>query len=424
MAPVQFQFIERAVQDSGLNAVILNSNSPDIIQEGLRYVNNDACYPAIIVIGQIISALKSGKYDVNNTSIFMSQTGGGCRATNYIAFLRKALKSAGFPDVPVVSVSVQGVEDNGLKDHISLGLLNKLVMGTIYGDLLMKVLLRVRPYEKVEGSANALYKKWCEICKDSLKNAKLREFKQNVYGIVREFDNLPIRDIKKPKVGMVGEILVKFSPIANNDLIHVLEREGAEAVVPDLMNFFLTAAYNTIYKKDKLEGTLKAKLSGKAVIKVIEIYQKTYYDALKKSKRFEEPQRISTIAEKTKPFVSLGNQTGEGWLLPGEMVELLETGCENIVCMQPFGCLPNHIIGKGIIKGIKRKYKKANIIPIDYDASATTVNQLNRIKLMLSTAFKQLEIEGIRDQETKFKPIDINRFRPQKVVPIDLNQVK
>ena len=406
MAPIQFQFIEKAVCDSGLKAVVLNENSSEIIEEGLRYVNNDACYPAIIVIGQIIHALKSGKYDPDNTTVLMSQTGGGCRATNYISFLRKALKSAGFENVPVVSISARGVEDNGLKEHVSLGLLNKLVMGVLYGDLLMKVLLRVRPYEKFNGSANALYEKWVEKCKKSLSNGNMREFNQNINNIVKDFDALEITDEKKPRVGLVGEILVKFSPIANNDLISILEREGAEAVVPELVNFFLAAAYNSVYKRDKLEGTFKSMVGGKAIVKIIEMYQKTYYSALKKSKRFEPPKRISDLAEFTKSFVSLGNQTGEGWLLPGEMLELLESGCNNIVCMQPFGCLPNHIIGKGIIKGIKKEYPKANIIPIDYDASATSVNQLNRIKLMLSTAFD--EINNVEEEDSKFKPIDLN----------------
>ena len=408
MAPVQFQFIEKAVRDSGLDAVVLNENSSEIIEEGLRYVNNDACYPAIIVIGQIIHALKSGKYDPENTTVLMSQTGGGCRATNYISFLRKALKSAGFENIPVVSISAQGVEDNGLKEHVSLGLLNKLVMGVLYGDLLMKVLLRVRPYEKFKGSANALYENWVEKCKKSLSNGNIREFRQNISEIVKDFDNLEITDEKKPRVGLVGEILVKFSPIANNDLISILEREGAEAVVPELINFFLAAAYNTVYKKDKLEGTFKSMVGGKAIVKIIELYQTTYYQALKKSKRFDAPQKISDIANNTKKFVSLGNQTGEGWLLPGEMLELLESGCNNIVCMQPFGCLPNHIIGKGVIKGIKRKYPKANIIPIDYDASATSVNQLNRIKLMLSTAFGEIKSQNAGSKKNGFKPIDLN----------------
>ncbi|WP_101772854.1 2-hydroxyacyl-CoA dehydratase [Peptostreptococcus faecalis] len=410
MAPIQFHFIEKALQDSGLNVKVLNNSSSEVIEEGLRYVNNDACYPAIIVIGQIIHALKSGEYDIENTSVLMSQTGGGCRATNYIAFLRKALKSAGFPKVPVVSISANGVEDNGIKEHASIGLINKLMMGVVYGDLLMKVLLRVRPYERIPGSANQLYNKWADICKKSLSKGNIREFKNNIKNIVEDFDNIEITDEVKPKVGLVGEILVKFSPVANNDLISILEREGAEAVVPELMNFFLAVAYNNNYKHDKLEGSWKSKVGGKAIVKLIENYQKNYCYALKKSKRFDAPMPISDLADYTKHFVSLGNQTGEGWLLPGEMLELIESGCNNIVCMQPFGCLPNHIIGKGAIKGIKKKYPKANIIPIDYDASATSVNQLNRIKLMLSTAFSEINGEETFE-ESSFRPIDLDLYR-------------
>lgn len=409
MAPIQFQFLEKALESSGLKAVVLTDNSSDVIDEGLRYVNNDACYPAIIVIGQLIKALKSGEYDVDNTTVLMSQTGGGCRATNYIAFLRKAMIAAGFPQVPVVSVSANGVEDNGIREHINIKALNKILMGMIYGDLLMKVLLRTRPYESIHGSANKLYEDWVEKCKVSLTRPNFVEFRRNVNQIVQDFDRLELLDIKKPRVGLVGEILVKFSPVANNDLISILEREGAEAVVPDLMNFFLCSAYNTIYKNEKLEGTLKAKISGRSIIKIVEMYQGAYYIALKNSNRFEPPHRISDMAEYTKRFVSLGNQTGEGWLLPGEMLELIKTGCNNIVCMQPFGCLPNHIIGKGAIKGIKRQYPKANIIPIDYDASATSVNQLNRIKLMLAAAFD--EINGVERMASvsKFRPINLNK---------------
>lgn len=410
MAPIQFQFIEKALQSAGLNVVVLSNNSSEIIEEGLRYVNNDACYPAIIVIGQIINALKSGMYDTNNTTVLMTQTGGGCRATNYIGFLRKALKSAGFANVPVVSISANGVEDNGVKSQMTLGIFNKIMMGAVYGDLLMKVLLRIRPYERIPGSANKLYEYWVEKCKKSLETGNIKMYKANIRGIVRDFDSLEITDEIKPRVGLVGEILVKFSPIANNDLISIIEREGAEAVVPELINFFTCAAYNSIYQSEKLEATFKKKIIGKSIVKLIELYLSTYYYALKKSKRFEPPMKIKDIAEHTKRFVSLGNQTGEGWLLPGEMLELLETGTNNIVCMQPFGCLPNHIIGKGVIKNIKREYPKANIIPIDYDASATSVNQLNRIKLMLSTAFSEINGTDKKMYEDSFKPIDLNRL--------------
>ncbi|WP_455542030.1 acyl-CoA dehydratase activase-related protein [Intestinibacter sp.] len=395
MSPIHFQFVEKAVNLSGWDVEILQDTSREIIEEGLRYVNNDACYPAIIVIGQLIGALKSGKYDLDNIAVGITQTGGGCRATNYIGFLRKAIYEAGFKDIPVISLSVQGIESNGLKENVTLPLLNRAFMGIVYGDLFMKVLYRTRPYEKVKGSANALYEKWTKVCLDSLQKPKFSTFNKNIKGIIRDFDNLELLDIKKPRVGLVGEILVKFHPTANNNIVDVLEREGAEAVMPELAGFFLYCSMNSIYKKDNnLEGTTKGKFFAKFFIGLVEFYQKTYIKELKKSKRFTAPESIYELADKTKSLVSIGNQTGEGWFLPGEMIELIESGVENIVCMQPFGCLPNHIIGKGPIKELKARYPKANIIPIDYDPSASEVNQINRIKLMLSRAFKNLNDEN------------------------------
>ena len=410
MSPIHFQFIEEALNNSGWNVVVLQQTDREVIEEGLKYVNNDACYPAIIVIGQIISALKSGNYDLNNTSVVITQTGGGCRATNYIGFLRKALYEAGFKDIPVISLSANGIEDNGIKEMITLPLINKAIMGTIYGDLLMKVLYRVRPYEVVKGSANKLYDKWVIICKESLKKGKFSTFKNNIKQIVKEFDELEINDIKKPKVGLVGEILVKFHPTANNNVVDVVEREGAEAVMPELINFFTAWSVNTIFKSDNLEGSKKSKLSAKLVIAVANFYQKTYIKELTNSKRFSAPKDIRELAKETQGVVSLGNQTGEGWLLTGEMIELIESGVENVICMQPFGCLPNHIIGKGSIKELKRRYKNANIIPIDYDPSASEVNQINRIKLMLSKAFKNMEDEEYNEMTF----IDLNEYKANK----------
>ena len=416
MSPIHFQFIQKAVNLSGWNVEILQDTSREIIEEGLRYVNNDACYPAIIVIGQLIGALKSGKYDLNNVAVGITQTGGGCRATNYIGFLRKAMYEAGFKDVPVVSLSAQGIEDNGLKENISLPLLNRGFMAVVYGDLFMKVLYRTRPYEKVKGSANALYKKWVEICMYSLKSAKFSTFSKNIKAIIKDFDNLELLDIKKPRVGLVGEILVKFHPTANNNIVDVLEREGAEAVMPELAGFFLYCSLNNIYKKDhKLEGSAKGKFFAKFFIGLVSFYQKTYVKELKKSKRFTPPESIYELAEKTKTLVSIGNQTGEGWFLPGEMIELIESGVDNIVCMQPFGCLPNHIIGKGPIKELKARYPKANIIPIDYDPSASEVNQINRIKLMLSRAFKNLKEEDNTSKiSSKAKTFTVNDIKSNK----------
>lgn len=389
MSPIHFELVEHAIKSCGYNIEVLKDYD-GAIEEGLKYVNNDACYPAIIVIGQLVKAIKSGKYDLSKTMVAITQTGGVCRATNYIGFLRKALSDAGYGDIPVISLSLNGEEKRNLYSVFSLGLINRVMMAAIYGDLLMKVLYRVRPYEQYKGSANKLYQKHLEICKDSLKKASLSNFKENIYNIVKEFDEFPIKEQDKPRVGLVGEILVKFHPLANNNIVDILEAEGVEVVVPELMNFFLSCAYNTYYKSEHLLDKKYKKLGGKLMKDTIEMYQKHYSNALKNSKRFNMPESIETLANKASKIVSIGNQAGEGWLLTAEMVELIESGVGNIVCMQPFACLPNHITGKGVIKELKRTYKSANIVPIDYDPGASEVNQINRIKLMLSTSFKTM----------------------------------
>lgn len=389
MSPIHFQFLETAFNNAGYNMVVLPSKDKKAVDEGLKYVNNDACYPAIIAIGQLIEALKSGKYDLDNTSVMISQTGGGCRATNYIGFLKKAIVDAGFPNVPILSLNAGGMEKHpGFT--ITLTMVNRAMMALIYGDVLMKVLYRVRPYEKVKGSANALYEKWVEICKTSLRSSSFKNFKKNVTNIIREFDDLEILEVLKPKVGLVGEILVKFHPTANNSIVDVIEAEGAEAVMPDLTDFLLYCAYDNDFKYKQLSGTKRGQLFGFAAIEVIELYRRTYRNEIKKSKRFFPPKPIREIARGASDIVSLGNQTGEGWFLTGEMVELIENGVRNIVCMQPFACLPNHVTGKGMMKELRRRYKGTNIVAIDYDPGASEVNQINRIKLMLSTAFENL----------------------------------
>lgn len=391
MSPIHFQFLSEAMKIGGYNCVVLPSGDKDAIDEGLKYVNNDACYPSIIVVGQIISALKSGEYDINNTSVMISQTGGGCRATNYIGFLRKALRDAGFEKVPVISASAHGFESNpGFKFNYAM--IDGCLKGLVYGDLLMRVLYKVRPYEKVKGSAEVLYNKWVDKCKESIEIKSNKLFKENIYGIVRDFDNIELNNIKKPKVGLVGEILVKFHPAANNEIVKIIEEEGAEAVMPDLIDFFLYCSFDEDYKYKQLGGTLKAKTIGQIIVAFIERYRKDMKKALKNSVRFSPPQKIETLAKKAERYVSLGNQTGEGWFLTAEMIELLEENVNNIVCMQPFACLPNHVTGKGIIKELKRNYPNANIAAIDYDPGASEVNQLNRIKLMLATAFKNMEV--------------------------------
>jgi predicted nucleotide-binding protein (sugar kinase/HSP70/actin superfamily) len=303
---------------------------------------------------------------LNNTSVIISQTGGGCRATNYIAFLRKALKDAGLENIPVISANITGLESNpGFK--ITASLFKKVTMGVIYGDLLMRVLYRVRPYEKIPGSANLLFEKWVNLCKEQLAIGDSYTFRKYIKQIVREFDQLEIRDIRKPRVGIVGEILVKYHPTANNNVVNIVESEGAEAVVPDLLDFFTFCAYDMIYRHRYLAGSFKNKLLGTLFIKYFDNCRREMIKALQRSQRFDAPCSIYHLAQKASQVVSLGNHTGEGWLLTAEMIELIEMGVPNIICMQPFACLPNHVTGKGMIKELKRQYPAANIAAIDYD---------------------------------------------------------
>ena len=394
MSPIHFELIEPAVQSFGYKLEVLQNDDKTAIDTGLKFVNNDACYPSLIVIGQIMDALLSGKYDLDRTAVIMSQTGGGCRASNYIGFVRRALEKAGMPQIPVVSLNANGMETNpGFK--LTPRFLTKAMQAVVYGDVFMRVLYATRPYEAVPGSANALHEKWRAICIKSLstKDPNVMEFTKNIRGIIREFDALERLDVKKPRVGIVGEILVKFSPLANNHIVDLLEAEGAEAVMPDLMDFLLYCFYNNNFKAENL-GTKKstAHLSNMG-ISLLEYFRKTARLELEKSKHFIPPAKIKDLAAMASDFVSIGNQTGEGWFLTGEMLELIHSGAGNIVCVQPFGCLPNHIVGKGVIKELRHKYPQANIVAVDYDPGASEVNQLNRIKLMLATAHKNLEQE-------------------------------
>ena len=393
MSPIHFQFIETAFREEGYNIEVLPSVDREAVEEGLRHVNNDACYPSILTTGQLMEALKSGRYDPNNTSVIISQTGGGCRATNYIGFIRKALKDAGFDQVPVISLNVVGLESNpGFK--ITPGLVNKALIAVIYGDLLMRLLYRVRPYEKIKGSADMLYESWIERCKESVRSGKHSVFRRNIRQIVEDFDRLELVDIKKPRVGLVGEILVKFHPTANNNIVDVIEKEGAEAVMPDLTDFFLYCAYGPNFRRKKLSAPLFSVVASRLAIWLIERYRRYMKKVLAESRRFDPPSNIYELARKASEVLSLGNCTGEGWFLTAEMIELIEQGAANIVCMQPFACLPNHVTGKGMIKALKKRFPDANIVPVDYDPGASEVNQLNRIKLMLAAAFRILDEES------------------------------
>ena len=397
MSPIHFDILEPVFKKYGYNIVVLKNDNRTAIDTGLKYVNNDACYPSVTVVGQIMEAVLSGKYNTDRIAIFMTQTGGCCRASNYVAFIRRALDKAGLQHIPVISLNANGMEKNaGFK--WTPGLLMDAVHALVYGDLFMRCLYRVRPYEKEKGSANALHEKWKNICIDSLTNPKSKyRYKDVCKGIVKAFDKFPIDEsIQKPRVGIVGEILVKYMPLANNRLVDLLEKEGAEAVVPDIMDFINYSTFGSQYKAEYLGAKKSTAVLSAAGIKMIEALRKPAIDALKSSSRFEPPISIYEIAEMTKPFLSLGNQYGEGWFLTGEMVELLTEGIPNIVCIQPFACLPNHVVGKGVIKALRKAYPQANIAAVDYDPGASEVNQLNRIKLMLSAAQKSIKTEKDR----------------------------
>lgn len=390
LSPMHFQFLEPAFHQSGYNLKILPSVDTGAVEEGLRYVNNDACYPSILAIGQLIEALKSGEYPLDKTSVMISQTGGGCRATNYIGFLRKALKDAGFPHVPVVSLNMVGLEKNpGFK--VTPKLLHRALLGIIYGDALLATLLRVRPYEKVPGSANALYDKWVAHCREAVRRGNFFEFRRDLRQIVQDFDRLPIHEsLRKPRVGLVGEILVKFHPTANNNVIDLIEAEGAEAVMPGFLDFFNYMASHADTKHRYLAGSRKKRTLSNMAVDLFELYRSELVQALKDSRRFDAPKSIWELARYAEEVVSTGNLSGEGWFLTAEMIELIHSGAPNIVCMQPFACLPNHVTGKGMIKELKRLHPEANIVAVDYDPGASEVNQLNRIKLMLASAFSAM----------------------------------
>ena len=391
MSPVHFQFVQTSLQKAGYQLIIPTVPDKLAVEEGLKYVHNDACYPAILVIGQLVSALKSGEFDLGNTSIMMAQTGGGCRASNYTAMLRKALQDIGMAHIPIVSL--WGEKSPGFS--LTLPLFNDLIMGILYGDLLMRVVQRVRPYEKVAGSTDALYDHWVTQCQQTLRTGNRQNFKKNVYEIVRDFDCLPIYDtLVKTRVGIVGEILVKHHPVANKDIVKLLEIEQAEVIVPDIMNFFLYTAYDRIVDYDLLAGTLSNKVKAEIFSKILEFYRSDMKRALSESKRFEAPHSIKELAAMARRHLSLGNMTGEGWLLIGEIVALLQSGIKNIVCVQPFGCLPNHIIAKGMFKELRKHYRGANIISLDYDSATSEVNQLNRIKLMLSVEGERKRLDS------------------------------
>ena len=415
MAPIHFELFEVALNSEGYNVKVLKECTPKTVETGLKYVNNDACYPSILTTGQMIEALESGKYDKDKTALMISQTGGGCRATNYIGFIRKALRDAGFPNIPVISFNFAGLEKNpGFK--ITLPLIKKLAKAIIYADLLQTVLHKNRAYEINEGETNKLYENWMQKCKKLVIKSSNKEFNQSLYDIVNDFEKIELdTTVKKPKVGIVGEILIKYHPYGNNFAEQLLEKEGAEVVLPELMGFIKYVLMNKQITTELLQTPkFKAKLF-KLGLNVIKILEKDYEKALaSSSKGYLKPCDIEKLAGKVEEILSAGNQTGEGWLLTAEMLEFIEEGIPNIICLQPFACLPNHVVGKGVIKTIRKRYQEANISPVDYDPGASQVNQTNRIKLLMTVAkdnlkLKQKELQAARE-ENKEKSVEEGKY--------------
>lgn len=392
MAPIHFELLETAVKSSGYNVELLRNCTQKTVETGLKYVNNDACYPSILTTGQMIEALQSGKYDLNKTALIMSQTGGGCRATNYIGFIRKALKDAGFANVPVISFNIVGMEKMpGFK--ITVPLMEKLLKTVIYGDLLQKMLTKNRAYEVNKGETQKLFDSWMKKCKELLVKSNNKEFKQSIYDIVNDFEKIELdTSIEKPKVGIVGEVLIKYHPFGNNFVADLLEKEGAEVILPDFMGFVKFMATHKITFNNLLNTNKTSSKIMKAAIHLIDILEKDLKIALASSKKnYLPPCDIWHLEDKVKDVLSIGNQTGEGWFLTAEMIEYIEHDIPNIICVQPFACLPNHVVGKGVIKTIREKYPDANISPVDYDPGASETNQANRIKLLMTVAKDNLK---------------------------------
>ena len=394
MAPYHFELLVPIFHAYGYNLELLPSVDHGAVDAGLKYVNNDICYPSILVTGQIMEAVTSGRYDTDRLAVLITQTGGGCRATNYIALIRKALKAAGLGHIPVISLALQGhLDEHNSGWDLTVPMLKQAVYALSYGDLLMMALYRTRPYEVEEGDAQRRFDKWMDVCRAQVKKGTNRnEFGKTCRAIVKEFDTMPLKgEGTKPRVGVVGEILVKFHPTANNQVVDVIEREGCEAVVPGLVEFFLFGIVGRIFQKDPLGRSAKGAVGARAALQLLATMRKPMTDALKKSKRFEEPTDIFTLGEYAEQILSTCNSMGEGWLLTAEMIELIRTGTPNVVCAQPFACLPNHVVGKAVIKELRRQYPESNIVAVDYDPGASEVNQLNRIKLMISVAKSNLD---------------------------------
>lgn len=400
MLPIHFKLMLNILREYGYNCELLENTGKSVVDSGLRNVHNDTCYPALLVIGQMIDALESGKYDINKVALLITQTGGGCRASNYIYLLRKALKKSGYGHIPVISLSV-GMEKNpGFK--LTPMMLNRIFYALAYGDLLMLLGNQCRPYEMTAGATDALINDWANKLTAEMKGRGLLSYKQvraNYRQIIADFAAVPRYAQTKIRVGVVGEIYVKFSPLGNNNLEEFLLSEGAEVVIPGLLDFLLYCIYNQLMDSE-LYGVrvpLKKRIL-EEVYRILTRKQQDVIDAVKDEGTFRAGGYFPHTAEMVNGYISHGVKMGEGWLLTAEMLELIEQGVGNIVCTQPFGCLPNHIVGKGMMRVIKERNPTSNIVAVDYDPGATKINQENRIKLMLANAHAIAEAEA-REQE-------------------------
>ena len=392
MLDIHFRILKKVFQSYGFKVDMLTESGRAIVDEGLKYVHNDTCYPALLTIGQMMHALKSGKYDINKTALMMTQTGGGCRASNYIHLIRKALKSAGMAHIPVISVNISGLEKNS-GFQITLPMLRRALGALTYGDLLMLLSNQLRPYEVKKGSVDALVRKWVDTISEMFDNKQgfsRKEMKIIMAKIVKSFDKIEIERRPIPRVGIVGEIYVKYSAFANNHLERFLAGEGCEVMVPGLMAFLLFKVDNRIEDIGLYGGSKIKKGVITFLYNFLEDFESLLINSVKNNPRYIAPAPYKHLKELVTPLIGRGCKMGEGWLLTAEMVELIESGYPNIVCAQPFGCLPNHIVGKGMVRRITELWPQANIVPVDYDPGATEVNQENRIKLMLSIARENL----------------------------------
>ena len=396
MAPIHFELIKNVLESFGYHIDLLRTTGREIADEGLKYVHNDTCYPALLSIGQLMHALHSGKYDLHKVALIMTQTGGGCRASNYIHLLRKALKKDGLDFIPVISLNLSGLESNsGFK--ITLPMIRQAIAALTYGDLLMLLKNQTKPYEVTPGESDALVDSWTNQLTKLFQQGKAfsqREVREYFQKIAQSFADIKRRDVEKIKVGVVGEIYVKYSPLANNNLEQFLFEQDCEVMVPGILSFMIFKVDNRL-EDIRLYGGSPAKKQVCTLLKwYFTKYETDLIAAVKQFPQFTAPAPYSHLKELAGKVIGYGCKMGEGWLLTAEAMELVESGYGNVVCAQPFGCLPNHIVGKGMIRKVKNLYPQANIVPIDYDPSATQVNQENRIKLMLAVAK-----ENLRDQE-------------------------